>query len=78
MNMINIMCRVEKVIPTQVRKPLYDGLSDSLHYNSKTNVANHLYYDVFEQVRHQLMLPIQENLTILYPKKNFDDDTSRA
>ena len=75
MTMINIMCRVEKVIPTQVRKPLYDGLSDSLHYNSKTNVANHLYYDVFEQVRHQLMLPIQENLTILYPEKNYYDDT---
>jgi len=74
--MINIMCRVEKVIPTQVRKPLYDGLIDRLHYNSKTNVANHLYYDVFEQVRHQLMLPIQENLTILYPEKNYyDDDT---
>jgi hypothetical protein len=41
-------------------------------------VANHLYYDVFEQVRHQLMLPIQENLIILYPEKNYDDDTSRA
>jgi hypothetical protein len=73
--MINVMHRVEKVIPTQVRKPLYDGLSDSLHYNSKTNVANHLYYDVFEQVRHQLMLPIQENLIILYPEKNYYDDT---
>jgi hypothetical protein len=69
------MCRVEKVIPTRVRKPLYDGLSDRLHYNSKNNVANHLYYDVFEQVRHQLMLPIQENLTILYPEKNYYDDT---
>jgi hypothetical protein len=72
------MCRVEKVIPTRVRKILYDELSNSLHYNSKTNVANHLYYDVFEQVRNQLMLPIQENLTILCPKKNYDDDTSRA
>jgi len=65
MSMINVMRRLEKVIPTQVRKPLYDGLIDRLYYNSKTNVANHLYYDVFEQVRHQLMLPIQENLTIL-------------
>jgi hypothetical protein len=73
--MINIMCRVEKVIPTRVRKILYDELSNRLHYNSKTNVANHLYYDVFEQVRHQLMLPIQENLIILYPEKNYYDDT---
>jgi hypothetical protein len=73
--MINVMHKVEKVIPTRVRKPLYDGLSDRLHYNSKNNVANHLYYDVFEQVRHQLMLPIQENLTILYPEKNYYDDT---
>ena len=78
MSMINVMSRLEKVIPTRVRKILYDELSNSLHYNSKTNVANHLYYDVFEQVRHQLMLPIQENLTILYPKKNYEDDTSRA
>jgi len=69
------MYRVEKVIPTRVRKILYDELSNSLHYNSKTNVANHLYYDVFEQVRHQLMLPIQENLIILYPEKNYYDDT---
>jgi len=69
------MCRVEKVIPTRVRKILYDELSNRLHYNSKTNVANHLYYDVFEQVRHQLMLPIQENLTILYPKKNYYANT---
>lgn len=73
--MINVMYRVEKVIPTRVRKILYDELSNSLHYNSKTNVANHLYYDVFEQVRHQLMLPIQENLIILYPEKNYYDDT---
>jgi hypothetical protein len=69
------MCRVEKVIPTRVRKLLYDELSDRLHYNSKTNVVNHLYYDVFEQVRNQLMLPIQENLIILYPEKNYYDDT---
>ena len=69
------MCRVEKVIPTRVRKILYDELSNRLHYNSKHNVANHLYYDVFEQVRNQLMLPIQENLIILYPEKNYYDDT---
>jgi hypothetical protein len=68
--MINIMCRVEKVIPTRVRKILYDELSNRLHYNSKTNVANHLYYDVFEQVRHQLMLPIQENLIIPNTQNN--------
>jgi len=67
------MCRVEKVIPTRVRKILYDELSSRLHYNSKNNVANHLYYDVFEQVRNQLMLPIQENLIILYPEKNYYD-----
>lgn len=73
--MINIMCRVEKVIPTRVRKILYDELSNRLHYNSKHNVANHLYYDVFEQVRNQLMLPIQENLIILCPEKNYYDDT---
>jgi hypothetical protein len=73
--MINIMHRVEKVIPTRVRKILYDELSNRLHYNSKHNVANHLYYDVFEQVRHQLMLPIQENLIILYPDKNYYYDT---
>jgi hypothetical protein len=69
------MYRVEKVIPTRVRKILYDELSNRLHYNSKHNVANHLYYDVFEQVRNQLMLPIQENLIILYPEKNYYDDT---
>jgi hypothetical protein len=69
------MCRVEKVIPTRVRKILYDELSNRLHYNSKHNVANHLYYDVFEQVRNQLMLPIQENLIILYPDKNYYYDT---
>ncbi len=73
--MINVMYRVEKVIPTRVRKILYDELSNRLHYNSKHNVANHLYYDVFEQVRNQLMLPIQENLIILYPEKNYYDDT---
>ena len=74
MNMINVMRRLEKVIPTRIRKLLYNELSDRLHYNSKTNVANHLYYDVFEQVRNQLMLPIQENLVIMYPEKNYDDD----
>ena len=69
------MYRVEKVIPTWVRKILYDELSNRLHYNSKTNVANHLYYDVFEQVRNQLMLPIQENLIIfmMIQKKNYYD-----
>lgn len=70
MSMINLMYRVEKIIPTRVRKPLYDVLSDCVHYNSKNNVVNHLYYDVFEQVRNQLMLPMQENLIILYPEKN--------
>ena len=64
--MVNVMYRVEKVIPNQIRKPLYNELSSRLHYNSKTNVANHLYYDVFEQVRNQLMLPIQENLQKKY------------
>lgn len=64
--MVNVMYRVEKVIPTQIRKLLYNELSARLHYNSKTNVTNHLYYDVFEQVRNQLILPIQENLQKKY------------
>jgi hypothetical protein len=75
--MINVMYRVEKVIPTRVRKILYDELSNRLHYNSKTNVANHLYYDVFEQVRHQLMLPIQENLIIPNSENNEYDKYGR-
>lgn len=66
MSMVNVMYRVEKVIPNQIRKPLHNELSARLHYNSKTNVANHLYFDVFEQVRNQLMLPIQENLQKKY------------
>ena len=64
--MVNVMYRVEKVIPTQIRKLLYNELSARFHYNSKTNVTNHLYYDVFEQVRNQLILPIQENLQKKY------------
>lgn len=66
MSIVNVMYRVEKVIPNQIRKPLYNELSARLHYNSKTNVANNLYYYVFEQVRNQLMLPIQENLQKKY------------
>jgi hypothetical protein len=73
--MINVKYRVEKVIPTQVRRSLYDGFRNVVTSSSKSNVTGHLHSDIFEQVRSQIMDPLEENLIILYPEKNYYDDT---
>ena len=69
------MYKVDNVISTSVRKLLNSDIRFIFTYNPKSGITGDLHRDILEQVRHQLMEPIQLNLIILYPEKNYYDDT---
>jgi hypothetical protein len=66
---------VSKVIQMAIRRPLYSRFKNVATFSSRSDKTAQLYSDIFEQVRSQIMDPLEENLIILYPEKNYDDDT---
>lgn len=61
---------LERTIQMVIRKPLYDRLRNVVIFSSRSNVTVHLYSDIIEQVRSQMMNPLQENLIIPNSEKN--------
>lgn len=71
--MIQKKNEVLKVIQMGIRRPLYNRL-----FSSRSNATVHLYSDIFDQVRSQIMNPLQENLIIPNSEKNEDDKYGRG
>ena len=61
---------VLKVIQMAIRRPLYNRLRNVVIFSSRSNVTVHLYSDILEQVRSQMMNPLQENLIIPNTQNN--------
>jgi hypothetical protein len=68
MMMIQAEHEVVKVIQMAIRRPLYNRFRNVVIFSSRSNESVHLYSDIFDQVRSQIIDPVQENLTILYHK----------
>lgn len=73
--MIQTEYGVSKVIQMTIRRPLYSRFRNVAKFSSRSDKTAQLYSDIFEQVRSQIMDPLEENLIILYPEKNYYDDT---
>ncbi len=73
--MIQTEYGVSKVIQMTIRRPLYSRFRNVVMFSSRSDKTAQLYSDIFEQVRSQIMDPLEENLIILYPEKNYYDDT---
>ena len=67
--MINIMYKVDNIISTSVRKLLNSDIRFIFAYNPKSGITGDLHRDILEQVRHQLMEPMQLNLIIPNPEE---------
>jgi len=67
--MINIMYKVDNVISTSVRKLLNSDIRFIFVYNPKSGITGDLHRDILEQVRHQLMEPMQLNLILPNPEE---------
>jgi len=67
--MNNVMYRVDNVISTSVRKLLNSDIRFIFAYNPKSGITGDLHRDVLEQVRHQLVEPMQLNLIIPNPEE---------
>ena len=68
--MNNVMYRVDNVISTSVRKLVNSDIRFIFAYNPKSGITGDLHRGVLEQVRHQLMEPMQLNLILPNPEKN--------
>jgi hypothetical protein len=68
--MIQKKNEVLKVIQMTIRRPLYDRFRNVVIFSSRSNESVHLYSDIFDQVRSQIIDPVQENLTIPNSEKN--------
>jgi hypothetical protein len=66
--MIQAEHEVVKVIQMAISRPLYNRFRNVVIFSSRSNESVHLYSDIFDQVRSQIIDPVQENLTILYHK----------
>jgi hypothetical protein len=73
--MIQKKNEVLKVIQMEIRRPLYNRFRNVVIFSSRSNVTVHLYSEIFDQVRSQITNPLQKNLIIPNPEKNYDDDT---
>jgi hypothetical protein len=62
--MNNVMDRVDNIVSTSVRKLLNSDIRFIFAYNPKSGITGDLHRDILEQVRHQLMEPMQLNLII--------------
>ena len=67
--MNNVMDRVDNIVSTSVRKLLNSDIRFIFAYNPKSGITGDLHRDVLEQVRDQLMTPIQQNLIIPNPEE---------
>jgi hypothetical protein len=67
--MINIMYKVDNVISTSVRKLVNSDIRFIFAYNPKSGITGDLHHDILEQVRHQLMEPMQLNLILPNPEE---------
>ena len=68
--MIQKKNEVLKVIQMAIRRPLYNRFRNVVIFSSRSNESVHLYSDIFDQVRSQMMNPLQENLIIPNSEKN--------
>jgi hypothetical protein len=68
--MIQKKNEVLKVIQMEIRRPLYNRFRNVVIFSSRSNATVHLYSEIFEQVRSQMMNPLQENLIIPNSEKN--------
>jgi len=64
MMMIQAEHEVVKVIQMAIRRPLYNRFRNVVIFSSRSNESVHLYSDIFDQVRSQIIDPVQENLII--------------
>jgi hypothetical protein len=67
--MNNVMDRVDNIVSTSVRKLLNSDIRFIFAYNPKSGVTGDLHRDILEQVRHQLMEPMQLNLILPNPEE---------
>jgi hypothetical protein len=63
------MNRVDNVISTSVRKLLNSDIRFIFAYNPKSGITGDLHRGILEQVRHQLVEPMQLNLIIPNPEE---------
>jgi len=68
--MIQAEHKVVKVIQMAIRRPLYNRFRNVVIFSSRSNESVHLYSDIFDQVRSQIIDPVQENLIIPNSEKN--------
>jgi hypothetical protein len=61
---------VLKVIQMVIRRPLYNRFRNVVIFSSRSNESVHLYSDIFDQIRSQIIDPVQENLIIPNSEKN--------
>jgi hypothetical protein len=67
--MNNVMYKVDNVISTSVRKLLNSDIRFIFAYNPKSGITGDLHRDILEQVRHQIVEPMQLNLIIPNPEE---------
>jgi hypothetical protein len=63
------MYRADNVISTSVRKLVNSNIRFIFAYNPKSGITGDLHRDILEQVRHQLMQPMELNLIIPNPEE---------
>lgn len=63
------MDRVDNIVSTSVRKLLNSDIRFIFAYNPKSGVTGDLHRDILEQVRHQLIEPMQLNLILPNPEE---------
>jgi hypothetical protein len=68
--MIQAEHEVVKVIQMAIRRPLYNRFRNVVIFSSRSNESVHLYSDIFDQVRSQIIDPVQENLIIPNTQNN--------
>jgi hypothetical protein len=69
--MNNVTGVVENIIPRDVRKLVKSNIRFIFTYNPKSSITGDLHRDVLEQVRHQLMQPMQLNLILPNPEETW-------
>jgi hypothetical protein len=67
--MNNVMYIVDNIIPRDIRKLVKSNIRFIFTYNPKSSITGDLHRDVLEQVRHQLMEPMQLNLILPKPEE---------
>jgi hypothetical protein len=75
--MIQAEHEVVKVIQMAIRRPLYNRFRNVVIFSSRSNESVHLYSDIFDQVRSQIIDPVQENLIIPNSENNEYDKYGR-